>query len=300
MSFDERRMAYKRLLFSFSNALGAKEIRALAYFYDLGKESSDAEAGALEVMLKLERLDVFSFEEPRGLVQVAKDVGCLDWSKRFGEYADSRGSSSKSEPTASQRRRRSPLPNDARQHLEKTHASVVSKCVALEDKFQELSKQERVAKADALKFVRKSKKFVEDMQRALEKAEEKLSSVCGSADCALSSSSSSSSIELGSSPENSLTAFTGESIMSIILLFKENCSALYYPAVEAKRERSRDTPLPKPRKPKPPPPYKSQKEEYTTAVQECTRHNSPMLQKSVKDVHSGPCDQPRKQQKDCE
>lgn len=38
--------------------------------------------GAFHLLLKLEDLDVFSFQNPSGLIQVAQDISCVDLVKR--------------------------------------------------------------------------------------------------------------------------------------------------------------------------------------------------------------------------
>ena len=59
-------------------------------------------------------------------------------------------------------------------------------------------------------------------------------------------------------------------------------------------ERNRDKPMPAPRKPKPPPPYRSTEGKYQLAVEESTRHSSPLLRVPVMNAGKVSCDQPRK------
>ena len=198
------RMAYRRLLNSFSKKLGAEDVKSLSFIYGLGEQtSSERESTSLDLLRKLECLVIFSFEDPRGLVQIAMDVGYLDWASEFKEYAESR----KKPVTVRNSLRRSELPSDVHRSLLEAHDSMVSKFLAFEDKFQGIWKCEKVTKEDGLKLLRKGKKLVQEMQLGLERAEEKLNSVSYSAE-SLSSSSSSSSIELSSSPDTNSSMST--------------------------------------------------------------------------------------------
>ncbi|CAI8027252.1 hypothetical protein GBAR_LOCUS15595, partial [Geodia barretti] len=214
------------------------------------------------LLMKLERLSRFSFEDPGGLVRIATDAGRLDWKKKFEQYIASRRNPLPKRKGGS----RTPLPSKEQEQLEDAHREVRARFIAVEEQFSKLWSRETVTKEDGLKLLRRGKKLTKEIECELEKGIEKLKTLTRDSD-SLSSSGSSSSIELSTSPEAS-SSLTSRS----------------------RGERNRDVPLPKPRKPKPPPPYK---QKYKAAVQEKTRHNSPMLKPSNKIDSLQAPDQPR-------
>jgi hypothetical protein len=249
------RISYGRILSSFARELDAEEVEQLVFIYlrDSGNAPVDcnAKGAAFRVLMKLERLSRFSFEDPAGLVQIATDAGRLDWKKKFEHYIASRYNPLPKRKGGS----RTPLPSKEQEQLEDAHREVRTKCIAVEEQFSKLWSRETVTKEDGLKLLRRGKKLTKEIECELEKRIEKLKTLTRDSD-SLSSSGSSSSIELSTSPE------ANSSLIS-----------------QSRGERNRDVPLPKPRKPKPPPPYK---QKYQAAVQETTRHNSPMLKPSNK------------------
>jgi hypothetical protein len=278
MSSTGERVSYRRFLNSFARKLSSNNVNQLVFIYGLDIKS-DEEGGALNVLLRLEHLAHFSFENPIGLVQIAKDVECLDWAKKFEEYVKSR-SSLPPRPDASLAGRPSanglkhkPLPSEVRQNLEHVHDKIVEKCLTLEKKFQEIWNQNEVTKEEGSKLLRRGERLVREMQKELEKGKEKLDNLPQRRD-SLSSSESGSSIDLSSSPDTSSL-------------------------IQSRGERSRDIPCPKPRRPKPPPPYKSTAQGFTLAVEESTRHITPMLQtrmSSGQEAHALPPPVPPKKQ----
>jgi hypothetical protein len=249
------RISYGRILSSFARELDAEEVEQLVFIYlrDSGNAPVDcnAKGAAFRVLMKLERLSRFSFEDPAGLVRIATDAGRLDWKKKFEQYIASRRNPLPKRKGGS----RTPLPSKEQEQLEDAHREVRARFIAVEEQFSKLWSRETVTKEDGLKLLRRGKKLTKEIECELEKGIEKLKTLTRDSD-SLSSSGSSSSIELSTSPEAS-SSLTSRS----------------------RGERNRDVPLPKPRKPMPPPPYK---QKYKAAVQEKTRHNSPMLKPSNK------------------
>ena len=196
---DNDRIAYGRILSSFARELDADEVEQLVFVYLRdGNTPVDfrAKGAAFHVLMKLERLARFSFEDPQGLIQIASDAGRLDWKKKFEEYVATR--SAISLPKKKERRSR-PLPSDEQQHLEDVHENARAKFVAIEEQFHELWR-EPVTKGSGLKVLQLARKMAKELESAAEKGIERLSSLPRDSD-GLSSSGSSSSIELSSSPE---------------------------------------------------------------------------------------------------
>ena len=77
-------VSYRRFIKSFASKLNPSEADQIAYIWNVSmKYSAD---GALNLLLKLERRNVFSFENPSGLIEVAKDVGREDLVQSVKEY----------------------------------------------------------------------------------------------------------------------------------------------------------------------------------------------------------------------
>jgi hypothetical protein len=255
-STDHDRIAYRRLLNSFARELSADEVEQIAFIYCKENAANyNTKESALSLLRKLEHLAIFSFEDPRGLIQVAKDVQHLKWEKEVEDFLESRRRVSLASAKPAVKKRSTLIPNEVRQHLEEVHDEIVTKCSAFEEEFEEAWKGETVSKADGLKLLRKGEEIVEDMQTALKKGAKKLSRpprpTSGS-----SSDSNSGSEYYTTSPVDNATRYTPRS------------------------GTNRDKPMPKPRKPQPPPPYKAVEQEstpYNSAVQESTRHDTPLL-----------------------
>ena len=198
---DGDRISYGRILSSFACELSADEVEKLVFIYlrDNGNAPVDcnAKGAALRVLMKLERLARFSFEDPAGLIQIATDAGRLDWKKKFEDYV---ADPSRNPRPKRKNQRRTPLPSDEQEHLEDAHRVVRAKCIAIEEQFNELWSSETVTKEDMLKLLRQGKKLTKEIECELEKGIIKVKGLMRESD-SLSSSGSSSSIELSSSPE---------------------------------------------------------------------------------------------------
>ena len=176
-STDHDRRAYRRLLNSFARELSADEVEQIAFIYCKENAANyNTKESALSLLRKLEHLAIFSFEDPRGLIQVAKDVEHLKWEKKVEDFLESRGRVSLASPSAKPvvKKRSTLIPNEVRQHLEDVHDEIVTKCSAFEEEFEEAWKGETVSKADGLKLLRKGEEIVEDMQTALKNGAKKL------------------------------------------------------------------------------------------------------------------------------
>ena len=174
-STDHDRIAYRRLLNSFARELSADEIEQIAFIYCKENAANyNTKGSALSLLLKLEHLAIFSFEDPRGLIQVAKDVQHLKWEKEVEDFLESRRRVSLASAKPAVKKRSTLIPNEVRQHLEEVHDEIVTKCTAFEEEFETTWKGETVSKADGLKLLRKGEEIVEDMQTALKNGAKKL------------------------------------------------------------------------------------------------------------------------------
>lgn len=196
-STDPQRIAYRRLLSSFANALDSENIQKIVYIYSGDSNIDSSEKGcAFHLLLKIERLNYFSFENPSPLVQIAEDAGRLDWAEKFKEYVETRATAPP--PKSITKKRSSPIPSEERRYLEDVHDVLVSKVVDLEEQFQEMWKKEVVTKEEGMKLLRKSEKIIiNDIQGELRKGMKKLQTRPNSG---YSSSGSSSGSELSTSP----------------------------------------------------------------------------------------------------
>ena len=129
----ENLVSYRRFISSFANKLRAGEAEQIAFIWNVSTEYSAD--GAFRLLLKLERQNVFSFENPSGLIEVAKYVGREDLVQSVKEYV-------KLHHRPMQRSSKyvgiNPVPtlSEERQHLENVHDALVSKYVDLENMFQ--------------------------------------------------------------------------------------------------------------------------------------------------------------------
>ena len=86
MSSSENLVSFRRFVSDFASKLDATEANQIAYIQTGStKNSSD---GAFFLLLKLECENVFSFENPSGLIEIAKDVGREDLVQSVEEYID--------------------------------------------------------------------------------------------------------------------------------------------------------------------------------------------------------------------
>jgi hypothetical protein len=120
----------------------------------------------LRLLLKLEHLAHFSFEDPSGLIQIAKHVGHTDSARKVEDFLETRrraaSTTSSAKPAVKIK-----MPIEERQHLKDVHDAIASKCTALEKGFQETWKGETVTKQEGLR--RKVEDGVDVMLNELKK-----------------------------------------------------------------------------------------------------------------------------------
>ena len=179
-SVDHERIRYHRLLNSFARELKTGEVKQIAFIY-CKEDAADfiTKESALDLLLKLERLAIFSFEDPSGLIQVAEDVGYFNWVKKVGDYVETRRRAavapSSPKPTVKKRTKGlMPIPSEERKHLEEVHDTIVKKCMHFEEEFQDTWKRPTVSREEGLTLLRKGEKIVQEMQTSLKKGTKKL------------------------------------------------------------------------------------------------------------------------------
>lgn len=203
MSFtvnDPERISYRRLLRSFANALDPENVEQISFVYCRDSNIDCSTRGiAFRLLSKMERLDLFSFENPNPLIQIATDAGRLDWAKTFREYVDTRTTTALPPKSATKSSgRKGPIPSEERQHLEDVHDAIVTRVVELEDEFQEMWKKGTVTREEGIKFLKKSEKIiVHEVHSELKKGMRNLRTQPNSG---YTSSGSSSGSELSTSP----------------------------------------------------------------------------------------------------
>ena len=199
MSSSENLVSYRRFVSSFANKLEAGEADQIAYIRTgLEKNSAD---GAFRLLLKLERQNVFSFKNPNGLIEVAKDVGREDLVQSVKEYVEThRRPMQRSSKRV--KKKPVPIPSEERQHLENVHDAFVSKCVDFESEFQKTWK-DTITKEEGLKLLKRGQTIAENLLSEMKIGEKKLKSL--SRPSSGSSISSSDGSESSTSPENSLS-----------------------------------------------------------------------------------------------
>ena len=200
---DTDRISYRRQLSSFASALDPENVQQIAFIYCRESNIDCSEKGiAFRLLLKLERLDFFSFEKPGPLIQIATDARRLDWAKKFREYVDTRTTAP---PPKFATTKKAPIPSEERQHLEDVHDAIVGKIVDLEDQFQELWKKELVTRDEGTKFLKKSEKLFDEVHSELKNGMKKLRNRPNSG---YSSSGSSSGSEFSTSPTRTAPTIT--------------------------------------------------------------------------------------------
>ena len=192
-------MSYRRFISSFASKLEAGEAEQIAYIRT-GSEKNSGD-NAFRLLLKLERLNVFSFENPSGLIEVARDVKREDLVKSVKEYVETHPRP-KQRSSKHVKKRPVPIPSEERQHLENVHDSFVSKCVDFESEFQK-SWKDTVTKEEGLKFLKKGQTIAKDLLSEMKIGENKLKGL--SSPSSGSSISSSDGSECSTSPDNSLS-----------------------------------------------------------------------------------------------
>ena len=199
---DYERVSYRRLLSSFAEELDEKSVKKLSYIYCRDSNIDCSEKGAaFDLLLKIERLGHFSYENKTCLIQIAEDAGRSDWEKTFRESA-------RVPPALPPARssRSTSIPSKERQYLEDVHDAILEKCVALEERFQETWQKDTVTKEEGLKLLRKAEKIARELQSAVEKGKKELSSLPRSNSSDSSSGESSSGSELSTSPPIIITS----------------------------------------------------------------------------------------------
>ena len=159
MSSSENLVSYRRFVSDFANKLEAGETKRIAYIRT-GSTENGAD-GAFHLLLKLERQNVFSFKNPSGLIEVAKDVGREDLVQSVKEYVETHR---RPMQRSSKHVEKKPVPilSKERQHLENVHDAFVSKCVDLESEFQKTWK-DTVTKEEGLKLLKKGQTIVQNL-----------------------------------------------------------------------------------------------------------------------------------------
>ena len=199
MSSSENLLPYRRFFSSFADKLEAYEVDKIAFIWTGSiKNSAD---GALRLLLKLERQNVFSFENPSGLIEVAKDVGREDLVQSVKEYVEThRRQMQRSSKHV--KKKPVPIPSEERQHLENFHDAFVTKCVDLESEFQKTWK-DTVTKEEALQLLKKGQTITKDLFSEMKIVEKKLKDLSRPRSSSSSSTSSSDGSECSTSPETS-------------------------------------------------------------------------------------------------
>ena len=187
-------VSFRRFLSSFANKLDVGEADQIAYIRT-GSTNNSGD-GAFRLLLELERRNVFSFENPSGLIEVARDIGREDLVQSVKEYVEMH----RHPMQRLSKRKPVPTPSKECQHLENVHDSFVSKCVDFESEFQKTWK-DTVTREEGLKLIKKGQKIAQDLLSEMKIGENKLKG--------LSSPSSGSSISSNdgseSNSENSLS-----------------------------------------------------------------------------------------------
>lgn len=207
MSSNNNIVAYRRFVATFANKLNASEAEQIAYIRSGSTEYGlDGRNAALHVLLKLERLDVFSFQNPSGLIQIAQDVEREDLVKSVKEFVATHPRPTHRSSRHHTKKRPVPIPNEERHHLEDVHEAFVVKCVGLEGEFQKTWK-DTVSREEGLKLLKTAQNIVQELLDDLKQGEKKLKSLPHSISGSSISSSSSdgSTSECNTSPENSLS-----------------------------------------------------------------------------------------------
>ena len=83
-------LAFRRLVYKFSLKLTKEESRALVYIRLYGCRERYRDADTLDILSKLETDDVFSPDNPEGLIKLAKDIGRLDLQNMVKEFMKKR------------------------------------------------------------------------------------------------------------------------------------------------------------------------------------------------------------------
>ena len=186
-------------MYNFGKELKSDEVKKLAYVYlDDADVDSSSEGEGFRLLLKLQRMDIFSFQDVSGLIRVAGDANRKDWEKTFKDFAQAR--SSGSQGRRSKRKVLTLLPSEERHHLEHVQDAFFNGCLALEDGFQEAWQKETVTKEDGLKLLQKCDKLMQELQLKTKQATKMLKNVISQSNSGYSSSGSSSGSELSTSP----------------------------------------------------------------------------------------------------
>ena len=81
---DKHHVAYKRFVTSFAKELTSIEGEQIAFIRSESTDyNADSPNAVLRLLVKLERLGAFSFENPNGLIKLRKMLGVKTWFKKW-------------------------------------------------------------------------------------------------------------------------------------------------------------------------------------------------------------------------
>ena len=168
-------IAYRRMVASLARQLSAEEVKVIAFIRLAGVESvckyssNPPTASGLDLLATLERLGMFSQKNPKGLVDIAKDVNRHDLVEKVEDYR--RNTSSAVKYT---RKKRRDLPSEERQQLEEAFELMVTQFAVLEQNVTLVQRALNEEQDDALEVLRHTAVVVKEMGSKLSDAHKRL------------------------------------------------------------------------------------------------------------------------------
>ena len=151
---DKCYVAYKRFVTSFANELTSIEGEQIAYIRSESTDyNADSPNAVLHLLIKLERLGSFSFENPKGLIKIAQDVRREDLVKKVEEFIKAQipqslkhATPSKDKPIPKQRKpipkQRKPIPKQ-RKPIPEQHKPIPEQHKPIPEQHKPIPKQRK-------------------------------------------------------------------------------------------------------------------------------------------------------------
>ena len=175
-------IAYRRLVVSLTRELTPQNVEEIAFVRLSGKEDSTKYsvgkqgASALCLMITLERLGEFSFQNPCKLIEILKDVKRTDLVKNVEQYIQKQSRSRTPKPPIKQRTRA--IRSEEHRELEHVYDIILRTSVRLEEhasQYRDILKREGlgVTGEDASKLLREGESIVRTLLSVFPEAMQK-------------------------------------------------------------------------------------------------------------------------------